>query len=60
MKQCERAVEKVPRMLSYDPDYFKTPEMVNKAVQVDQWQLKYVLKHLIIREMSNKPADGCS
>ena len=53
----EGAVEKVSHMLRCVPDYFKSPEMCNDAVEVDPWQLKYVPEDLITREMCNKAAD---
>ena len=43
----EGAVEKIPHVLRHIPDYFETPEMCNKAVEVDPWQLKYVPEELI-------------
>ena len=43
----EGVVEKIPHVLRHIPDYFETPEMCNKAVEVDPWQLKYVPEDLI-------------
>ena len=59
LKACVKAIKKVPPVLLHVPDYFKTPEMYNKAVEVDPWQLKYVPWDLITREMCNKAADDC-
>ena len=51
---CNEVVHIEPRSLTFIPDQFKTQEICDKAVEVEQYMLKVVPVHLRMGEMSNK------
>ena len=51
---CNAAVEKLPEVLGFVPDQYKTQEMCNEAVQRVPWMLLYVLDQYKTQEMCNE------
>ena len=57
-KMCKHAVKKLPNILSYVSDQYKTRQMRHKAILENGGTLKSVPEHFKNQEMCNKAVDN--
>ena len=57
--QFKHAVKKIPYLLSYFPDRYKTQKMCEKAILENSGTLKSVPDCSENQEMCNKPVENC-
>ena len=56
---CQHAVKKLPYLIRYVPDHFKTWKMCDKAFNTYLSTIVFVLEYIMTQEMSNKAVNGC-
>ena len=56
---CQHAAKKLPYLIRYVPDHFKTWKMCDKAVNTYLSTIGFVLEYIMTQEMSNKAVNRC-